>query len=92
LNATEEDGNIIDDAAKKDETKVARSDGRKPSMRPGRKRARISKEESELSDLPEDHKPEPATSPSPKSTKKTSKGKESVTLTNGGTRKSSRKR
>lgn len=88
----EEEDNIGEEGAK-DEEKIGGSSNRKPSTRSGRKRVRISEEDSELSDLPEDRQSKPAPPFRPKvEPSHVESGAEPTSLTNERTRKSSRKR
>lgn len=88
----EEEDNIGEDSTK-DEEKAGASSKRKPSTRSGRKRVRISEEDSELSDLPEDRQSKPAPPFRPKvEPSHVESGAEPTSLTNERTRKSSRKR
>lgn len=92
-NAQQEEKDDISEDVAKDEEKADGSSNRKPSTRSGRKRVRISEEESELSDLPEDRKLEP---PSPSKSMTGSShvksGAKPTSSTKERTRKSSRKR
>ena len=88
----EEEDNIGEEGAE-DEEKAGGSSNRKPSTRSGRKRVRISEEESELSDLPEDRKPEPTPPSRPKvESSHVGSGAKPTSSTNERMRKSSRKR
>lgn len=88
----EGEDNIGEDVTK-DEQKAGASSNRKPSTRSGRKRVRISEEESELSDLPEDRKAKPASSSkSMVGSSHVESGAKPTSSTNERTRKSSRKR
>lgn len=92
-NAQQEEKDDISEDVAKDEEKAGGSSNRKPSTRSGRKRVRISEEESELSDLPEDRKPEPASSSKPKvGSSHDESGAKPTSSTSERTRKSSRKR